>query len=108
MKFSKKLLGSAVLASAAAHTISFTSPTVTTVNETYSGLHNANYGVDSFLGIPYAQPPVGQLRFRTPQSLNSSWKDVKSAVEYGHQCVGYGVSTIRIPSGQRLRRVKTE
>ena len=26
-------------------------------------------GVDKFLGIPYAQPPVGNLRFRRPQSL---------------------------------------
>ena len=25
-------------------------------------------GVDSFLGVPYAQPPVGNLRFRRPQS----------------------------------------
>ena len=24
-------------------------------------------GVDSFLGIPYAQPPLGNLRFRRPQ-----------------------------------------
>ena len=32
---------------------------------TFEGSSTA--GVDKFLGIPYAQPPVGDLRFRRPQ-----------------------------------------
>lgn len=29
-------------------------------------------GIDSFKGIPFAQPPTGQLRLKPPQSINSS------------------------------------
>ncbi|KAF7868434.1 hypothetical protein EAF04_004966 [Stromatinia cepivora] len=65
-------------------------PTVTVKNGTYTGIHNSYYNQDFFLGIPYAQPPVNDLRFRVPQSLNESWTTPKSATEYPRFCVGYG------------------
>ena len=43
-----------------------------------------------FLGIPYAQPPLGPLRLTIPQSLNSSFSGTKSATAYFPECVGYG------------------
>ena len=40
-------------------------PVVSLSYATFEG--NSTAGVDSFLGVPYAQPPVGNLRFRRPQ-----------------------------------------
>ena len=43
-------------------------------------------GVLSFKGIPYAQPPVGTLRWRAPLPPKS-WKGVRQATKYGHDCM---------------------
>lgn len=37
-------------------------------------------GVESFLGVPFAAPPVGALRFRAPQPA-ASWAGVRDAFE---------------------------
>jgi carboxylesterase type B len=42
-------------------------------------------GVDSFLGIPYARPPAGDLRWRAPQPAQP-WPGVRDAVAYGSRC----------------------
>ncbi|HKT01317.1 MAG TPA: carboxylesterase family protein [Rugosimonospora sp.] len=42
-------------------------------------------GVDSFLGIPYAQPPVGSLRWRPPQPVRP-WRGERAATAYGSRC----------------------
>lgn len=61
------------------------SPTVTLDNATFTGL--ASGAVNKFLGIPYAQPPIGDLRFRLPQPIppyNASAS--QSVTAYGFSC----------------------
>lgn len=69
-------------------------PQATVANGTYSGYINKHYSTDHFLGIPYAQPPVGDLRFRVPKSLEKTWTGVKEATKYSPSCVGYGEDTV--------------
>jgi para-nitrobenzyl esterase len=42
-------------------------------------------GGAEFVGIPYAQPPVGDLRWREP-SKAKSWEGVREAKEFGAPC----------------------
>ncbi|XP_017877457.1 venom carboxylesterase-6-like isoform X1 [Ceratina calcarata] len=50
---------------------------------------------DVFMGIPYAQPPVGKLRFEPPQPIEK-WEYELQATKGGYSCVQYD-STLRIP-----------
>lgn len=43
----------------------------------------------SWRGIPYAQPPTGDLRFRDPVP-NSGWTGVRDASEHGNRCPSSG------------------
>jgi para-nitrobenzyl esterase len=47
-----------------------------------SGLKGSDGGVTTFKGIPFATPPVGELRWKAPQPL-TPWQGVKSCVAYG-------------------------
>lgn len=72
---------------------SYSTPPVATVkNGSYQGVHSTGYNQDFFLGIPYAQAPVGDLRFRNPQPYDETWKGNRDAVKYSPACVGNGVS----------------
>jgi para-nitrobenzyl esterase len=44
-----------------------------------------NDEVRAFLGIPYAKPPVGALRWKAPQK-NDGWSDVREAKEFSARC----------------------
>lgn len=87
---------SAIAQAANCSSPSYGPPTVSTLNGSFYGSHNARYNVDSFLGLPYVQPPVGDLRYRAPQALNTSWTGLKNATQYGYRCVGYDVSILRL------------
>ncbi len=43
-------------------------------------------GVVSYLGVPYAAPPVGDLRWMPPQPVKS-WEGIRDATQYGSECV---------------------
>ena len=45
-------------------------------------------GLSTFLGVPYAQPPTGPLRFKKPLPLKP-WPDAKEAFEWPKPCYQY-------------------
>jgi para-nitrobenzyl esterase len=59
-------------------------PTVTTEAGVIMGV--ASGDVLAFKGIPYAAPPLGDLRWRAPQPVEP-WKGVREATELGHVCM---------------------
>lgn len=42
--------------------------------------------VAQYLGVPYALPPMGELRFRSPQRWNRTWATTFEAIENGPKC----------------------
>jgi para-nitrobenzyl esterase len=48
-------------------------------------------GLSIYKGIPYAAPPLGDLRWREPQAVKS-WKGVRKATAFAPACMQTGVS----------------
>ena len=55
-------------------------------------------GVYSFLGLPYAAPPTGNLRWRPPQSA-AAWSGVRDATQFGPSCPQSMVKNPFLPPG---------
>ena len=47
-----------------------------------TGVYNADHSVKVYAGIPYAKPPVGELRFKEPQAPDS-WDSVRTCDAFG-------------------------
>ncbi len=60
-------------------------PTVVTTQGKVEGKLMATGTVRAFLGLPYAAPPVGPLRFRPPQPP-AAWHGIREATAYAHRC----------------------
>jgi carboxylesterase type B len=71
------------------------SPSAKVKNGTLIGYHSTSYNQDFFLGVPFAQPPLGQLRFNNPVPLNTTFK-TKQATSYYPECYGFGVGFLYI------------
>ena len=52
-------------------------------------------GVRSWLGIPYAAPPVGELRWKPPKPA-AAWDGTRDATKLGHKCPQ---NTVLTPGG---------
>ena len=73
----------ALVAAAPAVSASTGGPVTGTANGAVRGV--ANGAVDEFLGIPYAAPPVGALRWQPPQPA-ASWSGVRDATKFAPHC----------------------
>ena len=59
---------------------------VQVVVKTESGLvAGSGSGIHVWKGIPYAQPPIGDLRWKAPQSA-VAWHGIRHALEFGPMC----------------------
>ena len=59
---------------------------VKTDSGSIAGTSNQDASVRMFKGIPFAAPPVGDLRWRPPQPAKD-WAGVREATEYAHDCM---------------------
>lgn len=59
---------------------------VTTANGIIEGEFDIKTNIQSFKGIPFAQPPVGNLRWKAPQPV-TNWTGVKQTKKFGPRAV---------------------
>jgi para-nitrobenzyl esterase len=62
----------------------------------------ADDGVVSYKGIPFAAPPVGELRWRPPQPV-APWTGVRQAAEFGADCMQGRFGPPPAPGGPATR-----
>src|SRR5947209_947184 len=87
---SRTLFAAAVLLAAALAGNASTADRVKTSNGVVEGKGRQDSGVRIFQGIPFAQPPTGDQRWKPPQPVKS-WAGVRQAVKFGPRCMQHPV-----------------
>ena len=59
---------------------------VKTASGMLQGTPGRDPSVTAFLGVPYAAPPIGNLRWRGPQAV-AAWAGVRHADKFGNICI---------------------
>ncbi len=59
---------------------------VRTANGVVEGTTEKSTGIRTFKGIPFAAPPVGDLRWQSPQPVKD-WKGTRKAHQFGPRCM---------------------
>ncbi|VDO46571.1 unnamed protein product [Onchocerca flexuosa] len=62
---------------------------------------DGNCQIDAFLGIPFAKPPIGPLRFKKPE-LPEPWEGVKKTIKFGPSPLQYELLWAKL--WQRVRK----
>uniref|UniRef100_A0AC34FBK2 Carboxylesterase type B domain-containing protein n=1 Tax=Panagrolaimus sp. ES5 TaxID=591445 RepID=A0AC34FBK2_9BILA len=91
--FNTNYLGAATDSNNFAYELAPTGPLVKTDYGKIEGVSlqtTLGFKADVFLGIPYASPPIGSLRFEKPQPPKP-WKNTFEASHYGFGCATYYV-----------------
>src|SRR5579875_2477186 len=60
-------------------------PTVKTAQGEAAGKWILDGTQKAFLGLPYAAPPTGELRWKAPQAP-AAWQGVRDATKFGNRC----------------------
>lgn len=91
----------AIAAVFAASAMASDSLTVKTANGTIQGALSADSSLRIFRSVPFAAPPVGELRWKPPQPV-PHWSGVRKATEYGAHCVQGQVFSDIAPRGKEM------